>query len=366
MAASSAIHTDLVPRIIADRIISGGKPQNVYQRAVTATPFFTLLHFEGSGLPASPRVLVVEPLSGMRPLMMYDMLTDLVASCDVYTLVWTDPDDIAAAEGPFGLEDNIDALVYALQCLGPGTHLIGLCQSAMPAFAATAILSSGGTAIRPASLTLLGGKLDTRINPTRLDRIASSLSLEWFVRNAITRVPNFHPGAGRLVYSAELQSAVLLTYIARHILVGGEVFRKIMHDDGADAAAHPFLRLLSSLMAVPAEFFLDNLIVSFHDSYLAEGRLRWRGLPVDPSAITDTPLLTIEAEEDDISAPGQTYVAHKLCTALPQGLRAHHIESGIGHFGLFHGHKWHNIIRPRLLDFLRAHDAASASRKSNL
>lgn len=355
MTARSAPHPDFTPRLAADHITIGGHAHAVRQRVVQATPFFTLLHFEHDGLPASPRILVVEPLSGIRAPMLFDMLTDLLASCDVYVLIWTDPASVEVTAGTFGLGDNIDAVVYALQYLGPGTHLIGLCQSAMPALAATAILCAGAPASRPATLTLLGSKLDTRINPTRLDALTRNFTLGWFARNTITLVPPFRLGAGRAVYSAGLQSVLLLTYIARHTLTGGEIFRKIVHDDGDDTAAHPFLGLLFSPVAIPAEFFLDAVFTTFHDSTLAEGRLRWRGLKVNLGAITDVPLLTIEAGEDDIAAPGQTYIAHRLCAALPPALRAHHLEPGIGHFGLFHGAVWRQSLLPRLLGFLRGH-----------
>lgn len=339
-----------LPRIAAERVDIAGQRLELRQIVIRQTPFFTLVHLDRSPSPEAPRVLVVEPLSGIRAPLLFDMLSHLAASYDVYVLVWTDPAAIPLAAGEFGLEDNIDAVVYALQHLGAGVHAIGLCQSALPVLAAAAILSASGVSALPASIALLGGKLDTTIRPTNVDRLVQRYSLDWFSRNVITPVPSYRAGAGRLVYSAELQSCALFSYISRHMLTGGEVFRKIMNDDGDDPATHPFIGLLSPA-ALPGAFFLDTVRSTFHENLLAHGRLRWRGLPVDPAAIHNIALMTVEAGEDDISAPGQTFIAQALCTNLPAELRQHHGEPGIGHFGLFHGGAWRRSILPRLTAF---------------
>ncbi len=183
-----------------------------------------------------------------------------------------------------------------------------------------------------------------------------NISLDFFERQIVTAVPRFYIGHGRRIYSAGLQDMMMFSYIGRHMLSGGEVFRKMLNDDGDDIAAHPFIGLVLSAVVIPGEFFPDTVASVFHDSPLAEGRLRWRGLTVDPAAITDTALLTIEAEQDDIAAPGQTYIAHELCRSIPPARQAHHLQSGIGHFGLFHGDIWRRAIRPRLSTFITAHD----------
>jgi poly(3-hydroxybutyrate) depolymerase len=153
----------------------------------------------------------------------------------------------------------------------------------------------------------------------------------------------------------------LHSLLVRHMLTGGEIFRKILHDDGNDTSAHPFTGILMSPVAIPGEFFLDTVSAVFHDSALAEGRLRWRGLVVDPRAIMDVALLTIEAEEDDIAAPGQTYIAHTLCRTIPNAMRGHHSQPSIGHFGLFHGVVWRQIILPRLCKFLMEHQRVTVA-----
>jgi poly(3-hydroxybutyrate) depolymerase len=342
-------------RVIAAYVMRGENVYPVWETVLLETPFCSLRRF-GYGLPAEvPCVLVVVPLSGIRAPMFYDMLSDLLPDFDLHVLFWADPVNIPVEDGPFGLDDNIACVHEALRLLGPGTHLLGLCQSALPALAATALLAVDHDPACPASLALLGGKLDTRINPARVDVMMRSYSREVFARQVLTTVPSFEPGHGRLVYPARLQEMMMLAYVGRHMLSGGEVFRKMLHDDGDDIAAHPFIHLLLSAVAVPGEFFLDTLATVFQDCALAKGRMMWRGIAIDPGAITRTALLTIEAARDDIAGLGQTHAAHGLCGALAPDLRAHHVQEEIGHFGLFHGKVWRGEILPRLSAFITAH-----------
>lgn len=335
--------------ILIPEITLGKGRKAVRQRSLVTVPFFSLLRLEGGAPLAMTRVLVVEPLSGVRAPLLFDMLSNLVKSCDVYVLVWRDPASVPASAGAFGLQDNIDAIAYALGFLGAGVHVIGLCQSVLPVLAAVSVLCAAGAAERPVSMALLGGKLDTRIRPARIDQLARNVPIAWFSASMLTRVPWFCAGVGRRVFSANMQACFTLSYIGRHLCTGGEICRKMLEDQ-RDGLAPGFLDLLLSPMAIPGEFCLDLLAACFQDSALAEGRLHWHGLRVDPAAIRDVALLTIEGEEDDIAPPGQTFVAHGLCCNLPASLRTHHLEPGIGHFGLFHGQVWRTVILPRLLD----------------
>jgi poly(3-hydroxybutyrate) depolymerase len=236
---------------------------------------------------------------------------------------------------------------------GGEEHVIGLCQSAMPVLAATALLAATPDAPVPASLVLMNGMIDTRLSPTRIDRLTARRSPEWFRRYAITTVPNSYAGAGRLVYSATMQHTALVTYLMRHLSIGGELLRKLMEDDGLDAPSHRFFELYLSVMDLPAEFFLDSVRLVFQECALARGRLAWRGTPVDPTAIRATALMTIEGEYDDVSGTGQTRVAHTLCRNIPRGRRAHHLQPGAGHFGTFHGALWRREVMPRIAGFIR-------------
>ncbi|GLR67880.1 esterase [Acidocella aquatica] len=342
-------------RVIAGHVVHGARVCPVDERILLETPFFSLRRFSFERWTAAPKLLVVVPLSGIRALVLYDMLSGLLPEFDLHALFWADPVNIPAVEGPFGLDDNIAAVLAALRCLGPGTHVAGLCQSALPALAATALLAAEEGGLHPASLMLLGGKIDTRISPARVDILMRRYSREEFMRQVIALVPAFQPGHGRMVYPAHLQEMMMLAYVGRHMLNGGEIFRKMLHDDGGDLEEHPFVRLLLSAVDIPGEFFLDTQAVVFQENALAEGRLTWRGRAVEPVAITRTALLTIEAAEDDIAGSGQTRAAHGLCRALPEALHAHHVQEGIGHFGLFHGAVWRGAILPRLCAFTADH-----------
>jgi poly(3-hydroxybutyrate) depolymerase len=344
------------PELAFDRIAVRGRPVAVAQRLIVARPFCRLVHLERDLGAGNPRVLVVAPLSGHFTALLRDLLAALLAEHDVYVTDWADARDVPLDQGEFGVEENIAYLIDFVRCLGGRTHLIGLCQSAMPALAATALLSRHGAVAPPRSLTLINGMLDTRIDPTRIDRLARRHAREWFERNAISEVPQGYPGQGRRVYPAFLQHAALIAYLARHLASGGELLGKVLHDDGADPDAPSFLELFLSVMDLPARFFLDIIELVFRAQALPKGRLLWRGEEVAPAAIRETALMTVEGEHDDVSAPGQTRIAHALCSGIPAHRRMHYRQAGVGHFGTFHGRAWRHEVMPRLRAFIREMD----------
>ncbi|EGY00654.1 polyhydroxyalkanoate depolymerase [Nitrospirillum viridazoti Y2] len=317
--------------------------------------FARLMRFHTGGdlAPASrPRALLVAPLSGVNPRLMYDMVADLAGETDLHLLEWRDAAEVPAACGGFGLAHCLSQVLEAIQDLGEEVDLIGLCQSALPALAATALLASSRTLPRPRSLVLIGGKIDPRTNPTPGDRFATGHSLDWFRKNAITAVGPGRPGAGRPVYARATQEKVLWSYLNRHLADGCDILAKMLHDDGLDPAEHPFLPSLGALIDVPAEFFLDVIGTVYHARALPQGRMTWFDLPVDTSAVRDTALLTIEGGRDDIAGPGQCRVAHDLCPGIPQDRRGHRLLPGAGHFDLFHGTVWRGQVRPVVSEFL--------------
>ncbi len=344
-------------RVVSTHINLHGRLLPVREVVRARTPFYSLIRLVRPGCGSAPRVLVIAPLSGVRPQLLHDMLMGLLDDFDVHVLTWTDPTEIAAESGAFRLEDNITAVVDSLQVLGPGTHLIALCQSGLPALAAAAVLAASADDARPVSLTLLGAILDIRLNPSRIDLLILGHHPDWFEANVLSMVPEAFAGAGRSVYAASLQETMLLAYLGRHVIERGELFQKLMVDDGRDPKGHPFLEALLSPVAVPGEFFLDTIETVFHACTLATGHLRWRGLPVDPSTITEMGLFTIEGEQDDIAAPGQTEIAHSLCSSIRAADRNHLRQDGIGHFGLFHGHSWRTAILPAIRAFIREREA---------
>ncbi len=326
----------------------------IRERTLTAKPFGNLIHFERDGCIGKPRALIVAPLAGMRSVILYDMIMAMLPDHDVHLQCWLDAADVPLKYGPFNLDDNIAYVIGALHYLGSGVHLIGLCQSALSTLATAAILASDGDRAQPATLTLMGGKLDTRIHPTRIDRLALGWPMDWFERYLMTIAPASRAGRGRHIYPAGVEWMMLSLHLFRHFTSGGDLLGKMLHDDGADPMGHPFPRLFFSLMNVPAEFFLDTMVRVFREPALPRSQLVWRGTPVAPAAINGTALLTIEGENDDISGLGQTHVAHDLCTGIPAERQAHFQCPKVGHFGLFHGEAWRNLVLPRIRSFILA------------
>ena len=341
------------PELGLDAVEIAGRRVAVAERVEVRSPFFRLLHLAKDVPEAGPPVLVVAPLSGHFAALLRDMLAALLPEHDLHLIDWTDARDVPAAAGPFGLEDDIACI---MECIGRHAgelHVVALCQAAMPALAATALLSALPGAPVPTSLVLMNGMIDTRLKPTRIDRLTARRSPEWFRRYALSVVPQPYAGAGRSVYPATMQHAALVTYLMRHVGTGGELLRKLLEDDGLDAAAHPFLELFLSVMDLPADYFLDSVRAVFQDYALPRGRLVWRGAAVDPAAIRETALMTVEGEYDDVSGPGQTRVAHMLCRNIPRGRRMHYLQPGVGHFGTFHGALWRREVMPRIAGFIR-------------
>ncbi len=334
----------------------------VLEEPVLEMPFGRLVKFDAGFPSRQPPLLIVAPLSGLRTALLYDMVAALIPDHQVHLLAWRDAANVAVGEGPFGLDSNISCVVDAVRCLAVPVHLFGLCQSALPALAATALLEQLDPKLCPRTLTLMGGKLDTRVSPTRLDRLTRSCSPAWFKENVVTRVFAPAPGAGRFVYASSTQAANILAYLARHFVSGGELARKTFADDGCDPLGHPFISLFLSVMNVPAELFLDMIALVFQQSALACHTLQWRDGLVEPAAIRRTALLTIEGSDDDISGSGQTRAAHALCTGIPSDRRDHHQQPGVGHFGLFHGRVWRTQIMPAIRDFIRANARPGAQR----
>ncbi|MBV8526589.1 MAG: polyhydroxyalkanoate depolymerase [Acetobacteraceae bacterium] len=316
-------------------------------------PFGRLLRITEQGsAPKGPPVLVLAPLSGHGLPLLFDMIGGLVLDHDVHVLEWSDARDVPVGAGGFGLEDNISYAAYFLEQLGGGAHLIGLCQSALPALAAAAFLEGEGSLAAPQTLTLIGGKIDTKVNPARVDQLSRSRPLAWYEKNAISKVQAPNQGHGRQVYAAELQRTMLLTYLSRQMMSGGELLTKVLYDDGLDPAGHPFGDAFLDLIDLPAEWYLETMALVFQSSALPEGGLRCRGIKIDPACIRRTALLTIEGERDDIAPPGQTRIAHKFCPHIPEPRRQHYTQRRSGHFSLFHGPIWRNQILPLIRDFI--------------
>ncbi len=288
------------------------------------------------------------------------MVVGLLRHANVAITDWRDPYYVPSSCGEFGLADNISYVLEMIRAIGPGGHVIGICQGAVSALAATALLSTLDEAAVPRSLTLIAGPIDPLANPTRVGLASRAFPPE-FQQNVMRTVPDRFPGRGRRIYPADAQFTALMGYLARQGLLG-EVFWKLWQDDGEDPLWFPFSGLLMRLMNLPAELVLDIVKQVFVERQLCTGRLMVRNQSVMPSAIHRTGLMTIEAQNDDIAAPGQTYAAHALCSGIPDKLRRHLLLSGSGHFSLFHGNRWRSGVLPPLLQFLEETETRSTLR----
>ena len=316
-------------------------------------PFCRLLHL----VPAAaggPPLLIVSPLSAHRLGLLHDLIAALIPHHDVYVIEWRNARDVPVAEGPFGLDENIAYIVEILQALGPETHVLALSQSPVPAIAAAALMAEADDPAQPLSLTLISGFIDPRVNPRRFDLLVSGTPMSVFSRTVTDRVPAGFGGEGRYIYPDRVQRGALLAYLARHIAQRGELYAKLLFDDGVDPLGHPFFVSYLDLIDLPGEIYVDTMERVLQHCELPRGRMIWRGRPVRPAAITRTALMTIEGECDDVSAVGQTYAAHALCPNVPTIRRAYHRQTGVGHFGTFHGSAWRRTIAPRITGFVRA------------
>lgn len=335
---------------------------SVSETAVVARPFCTLRAI-ARGRPGGPAVLIVTPFSGQRTAIFGDLIDALTADHELYVTDWTDAASVSLTQGGFDLDDMVDYILDFARLLGSGVHLIGMSQSGVPLLAATALMAAARDPAPPRSLTLMGALIDTRINPTLMNRMARSLLANPRLASRIQRrliqsVPAGMPGVGRLVYPGAVQRSALMTYLVRrigpHSPSALHVFQEVLIGDGEPPTTRRQLyRDFLSPMSLPAELYLQTVRLLFRDDALANRRMRWRGVLVDPAAIRDTALMTVEAERDDISGHGQTRVAHELCSRIPYGRRLHHEEPDVGHLGMFYGRRWRASVLPRLRRFIR-------------
>jgi poly(3-hydroxybutyrate) depolymerase len=331
-------------------MVSNGEAIEVRQRDLTGLPLCTLTEFEGAP-NAGDRVLLIAPLSGHFPFVLREMVIGFLPTSTVCVTDWLNARFVPPSEGDFGFDENIGVIIRSIKRLGPGLHVCALCQAVVPALAATAVLSQHTPHLAPRSLVLIGGPVDPLANPTRVVRLLRQRSLSAIEGSALSTVGAAFPGAGRRVYPALNQLTALLAYYSRHMMSGGELMQKTFNDDGLDPIRFPFVELFTALMDLPATYFLENIQKIFLERQPWNGQLSWQGEPVDFGAIRDTALMTVEGEDDDIAAPGQTSAAHRLCPNIPDDMRRHLLLSGAGHFSLFYGRTWREKVLPAINGF---------------
>ncbi len=340
-----------------------GKEVAVREHRLIAKPFCNLLHFErqipeGRGR-LDPKVLLVAPMAGHFPTLLRGTVRDMLPDHDVYVTEWEDARRVPRDAGPFGLDEYIDYIVEFVRYFRGDVHIVAVCQPTVPVFAAVALMEAVRDRYVPRSMTLMAGPIDTRINPTEVNCFAQGKSLAWFEQNVITQVPWPHQGMMRRVYPGFLQlSGFMGMNLDRHLTAHRHHFQNLIRGDGDSAEKHrEFYDEFLAVMDLDADFYLQTIETVFLEHRLPLGQMRHRSRQVDPAKIRRVALMTVEGEKDDITGVGQTYAAQRLCRNLPHALRAHHLQAGSGHYGVFNGSRFRAEILPKIRDFIALHQS---------
>lgn len=339
-----------------DSIKMGNREVAVTQEPAHRTPFGTLLHFKKDTSVVQPRVLLIAALSGHFATLLRDTVATLLPEHDVYITDWHNARDVSLAEGRFGFDDYVGDVITFLEILGPGAHVVAVCQPCVQALAAAALMAQDNHPAQPRSMTLMAGPIDTRVNPTEVNRLATTQSIDWFETNLISTVPARYVGAGRRVYPGFVQlTAFMAMNPERHMKAHRDMFWHLALQETEQAEAlKSFYDEYFAVLDLTAEFYLETVQWIFQEARLATGTLTWQGNKVDPAAIRRTALLTVEGEKDDICSVGQTVAAQDLCSGLKPFRKRHHLQPGVGHYGVFAGSRWKTQIYPNVRNLILA------------
>lgn len=346
------------PTFDIETVTVGGKVQPVTESIVLHKPFGNLLRFEHPGLGKdAPKLLIVAPMSGHYATLLRGTVARMVESAEVYITDWADAKLVPMSAGRFDLDDYIDYVISFLEHIGPGTHVLAVCQPSVPAYAAAAIMGAKEHPCRPATLTMMGGPIDTREAPTSVNDVAMQQPLSWFQQNVIATVPATYPGGGRRVYPGFLQLAGFMAMnLGSHMMSHYGMFKHMVAGDGDSAdATKAFYDEYRAVCDMTAEFYLQTIEHVFQNHSLPKGEFVHRGERIDLSGIRDTALLAIEGERDDISGIGQTRAALHLASHLPEKRKKYYLAAEVGHYGIFNGSKWRTRIAPVLEDWIAQH-----------
>ncbi|MBV8685377.1 MAG: polyhydroxyalkanoate depolymerase [Alphaproteobacteria bacterium] len=335
-----------------------GREVRVREEIVLRKPFGQLKRFVREGVEGGPRLLIVAPMSGHYATLLRGTVERMLPGHDVYITDWRDAKLVPTDAGRFDLDDYVDYLVAFLEHIGPGAHMLAVCQPSVPCYAAAALMSEDRHPCRPRTLTMMGGPIDTREAPTAVNGVATQRPYAWFQHNVIATVPYLYPGAGRAVYPGFLQLAGFMTMnLGDHLTSHWELFKHLVEGDGESAeATKRFYEEYRSVCDMTAEFYLQTIDAVFQRHLLPKGEMMHRGRRIDPAAIRDVALLAIEGERDDISGIGQTKAALDISSRLPARLKKYRLAEGVGHYGIFNGSKWRERIAPVVEAWIAAHD----------
>jgi len=333
-----------------------GRDVAVREEIVVRKPFGQLKRFVREGVEGGPKLLIVAPMSGHYATLLRGTVERMLQSADVYVTDWRDAKLVPLADGSFDLDDYVDYLVEFLEAMGPGSHMLAVCQPSVPDYATAALMSAQAHPCRPRTLTMMGGPVDTREAPTAVNTLATERPFAWFQQNVIATVPSAYPGGGRRVYPGFLQLAGFMSMnLGNHMTSHWEMFKHLVRGDGESAdVTKDFYEEYRSVCDMTAEFYLQTIDVVFQRHALPKGEYIHRGERIDPAAIVDVALLAIEGERDDISGLGQTKAALTLATALPETKKRYLMAEGVGHYGIFNGSKWRDRIAPVVEEWMAA------------
>jgi poly(3-hydroxybutyrate) depolymerase len=350
--------THIRPPFGIKSVTVGNREVEVHEEAAAVTPFGTLLHFKKDIETAQPRVLMVAPLSGHFSTLLRETVRTMLPEHDVYITDWHSARDIPLTAGRFGFDEYIEHVINFLEVMGPGAHVLAVCQPCVAVLAAVAVMAQAGNPAVPRSMALMAGPIDTRVNPTKVDELANKRSIQWFERTLTAAVPLRYAGAFRRVYPGFVQLAAFMSMnVERHVKAHRELYENLANGEIAKAAViKAFYDEYFAVLDLTAEFYLETVQIIFQDHALPRRELQWHGERIDPASIRRTMLLTVEGERDDICAVGQTVAAHDLCSKLRPYLKRHHMQAGVGHYGVFSGKRWENQIFPILKNVILSSD----------
>jgi poly(3-hydroxybutyrate) depolymerase len=342
-----------------DQVTAGDRVYPVTEEAVLTLPFGTLLRFRKEGAEPQPKVILVAPLSGHFATLLRETARTLLQDHDVYITDWHNARDVSLRHGGFSLDDYITYMIRFTEAVGPGSHLVAVCQPCVAALAATAIMAEDDNPAQPRSLTLMAGPVDCRVNPSEVNKLATSKPIEWFEKNLISHVPLPHAGFMRRVYPGFVQLTAFMSMNPdRHKQSFRNIYDHLLAGRTEEAGViQAFYEEYLAVNDLPAEFYLETVEKVFQTYDLPRGVLTWNGRTVNPAAIRRTALMTVEGERDDICSIGQTVAAQDLCSSVRPYMKTHHVQTGVGHYGVFSGRRWNQQIYPRVREMIHASTA---------
>ena len=346
------------PKFGLNSTVVDGQTVAVHEEIVLRKPFGQLKRFVREDIPdGAPKLLIAAPMSGHYATLLRGTVERMLPGHDVYITDWLDARNVPLSDGTFDLDDYVDYLIEFLEHMGPKSHVLAVCQPSVPVYMAACVMAADQHPDRPASITMMGGPIDTREAPTVVNTVAMERPLSWYENNVVATVPMYYKGGGRRVYPGFMQlSGFLSMNLGNHMMSHWDMFKNLVKgdDDSADATKK-FYEEYRAVCDMTEEFYLQTVDVVFQRHLLPKGEMKHRDRLVDPAAITDIAILAIEGENDDISGLGQTKAALNIATALPDSLKQYYMAEHVGHYGIFNGSRWRTKIAPVVEEWIAKH-----------